>query len=183
MGKNLNPCAVREPALIFVMGVGGSGKTTAARSLAGELGAGWAFLDADDFHPPANKAKMAAGTPLTERDREPWLAALRARLDEAGRTGGNIVLACSALRRAHRDALIGRRESSRMRVTLVYLKASRELLRERLAARRGHFLNPSLLDNQLAIFDEPSAEEAARMIVVEAALSEREIVSAIRRAL
>lgn len=168
---------MKNNTIIFVMGVGGCGKSTVAQKLARELGAGWTFLDADDFHPDANKAKMAAGTPLNEDDRKPWLAALRARLDAASRARENIVLACSALRRAHREALI----ANPARVKLVYLNASRELLRERLASRRGHFLNPSLLENQLAIFDEPTADEAAALLTVDASRPLDAIVDTIRR--
>src|SRR5438132_7357806 len=108
------------------MGVAGSGKTRVGRALAESLG--WPFYDADDFHPPANVAKMAAGIPLTDEDRAPWLAALRAHIDARLAAGDNTVIACSALKKAYREVLI----ADPGRVKLVYLSGSRELLHDRL---------------------------------------------------
>src|SRR5688572_6091447 len=89
--------------IVVLMGVSGPGKSTVGKLLAEQLG--WSFVAGDDFHPPANVARMKAGTPLTDADRAPWLAALRGRLDEALARGENVVLACSALRHAYQDYL------------------------------------------------------------------------------
>lgn len=127
------------------MGVAGSGKTTVGRTLADSLG--WRFTDADDFHPPANIAKLSAGIPLTDSDRAPWLIALRTHIDASDHT----VLACSALKTSYRNQLIANPD----RVGLVYLQGTREQLAARLATRSGHFAPPSLLDSQLATLEEP----------------------------
>src|ERR1700692_3858644 len=110
------------------------GKTTIARSLAAAKH--WAVLEGDSFHPPANVEKMKAGTPLTDEDRWPWLRAIAAAIDSDLARGVNAVVACSALRRAYRDILIGDRAA----VRLVYLKGSKELIAERMKARKGHFM-------------------------------------------
>jgi gluconokinase len=138
--------------VVIVMGVSGAGKTTVGRRLAAALG--WRFRDADELHPPENIAKMAAGIPLTDEDRWPWLARLRELLQSALESGEDLVLACSALKRAYREALTV--EPARER--WVYLRASRELIARRLAARPGHFMSPTLLDSQLATLEVP--EEA-----------------------
>jgi carbohydrate kinase (thermoresistant glucokinase family) len=139
--------------VIVVMGVSGSGKTTIAERLAADEG--WTVLEGDSFHPPANVAKMAAGTPLTDEDRWPWLRAIAAAIDACLARGENAVVACSALRKAYRDILIGERKD----VRLVYLKGSRELIGERMRARKGHFMPPALLDSQFATLEEPGPEE------------------------
>ena len=131
------------------MGVAGSGKTTVGRALAASLG--WRFTDADDFHPPANVAKMSAGTALTDDDRAPWLAAVRAHIDSRLDARESTVLACSALKQAYRDTLI----DDPGRVKLIYLKGSPELLASRLGARTDHFAPPALLTSQLATLEEP----------------------------
>ncbi|GAB3683328.1 gluconokinase [Angustibacter aerolatus] len=138
----------RSPLLV-VMGVSGSGKTTTGEALAARLGLDYA--DADGFHPPANVAKMAAGHPLDDADRAPWLRAIGTWLAEHDGVGG--VVTCSALRVTYRDVL--RQAAPRLR--LVHVSASREVLRERVGARRGHFMPPELLDSQLATL-EPLAE-------------------------
>jgi gluconokinase len=158
--------------IVIVMGVTGAGKTTVGRLLATELGA--EFLDADDYHPPANVAKMKAGTPLDDADRAPWLARLNAILQEHARAGRSVVLACSALKAAYRSVLLDGLDDAR----IVHLHGSRALLTERLAARRGHYMNPALLDSQLATLEAPSDA-----IVVDVAQSPAEIVRAIRKAL
>ncbi len=144
--------ALRKQVLI-VMGVSGSGKTTIAEALDRRLG--WPFQEGDDLHPPANVAKMHAGTPLTDEDRWPWLDAIAAWIGVRLADDGAGVVTCSALKRSYRDRLVGGRDG----VRLVYLHASAELLRERLAARKGHFMPASLLNSQLEAFEEPGPDE------------------------
>ncbi len=155
------------------MGVSGSGKTTVASLLAGRLD--WEFADGDDFHPPANVAKMQAGIPLTDEDRWPWLAAIAAWIDgmrAAGRGQGGVV-ACSSLRRAYRAVLIGDRPD----VRLVYLKGERAVIGRRMTARHGHFMPTSLLDSQFRTLEEPAADEDP--LVVSVGGTPREIVAEI----
>jgi gluconokinase len=134
--------------VVIIMGVSGCGKSTVGAALA--QARGWRFLDADDFHPAANKAKMQAGTALTDEDRRGWLDALAEQITAHQAKGLDLVLACSALKEAYRERL---RKASRYR--LVYLAGTREVLAERLAGRTGHFMNPGLLDSQLATLEEP----------------------------
>ena len=141
------------------MGVSGSGKTTIARGLAQQEG--WILLEGDSFHPPANIAKMKAGTPLTDEDRWPWLRAIAAREDELLAVGQSAVLACSALKRTYRDILIGDRADT----VLVYLRGSQALIADRMKARKNHFMPPALLDSQFATLEEPGPDE--HPIVVE----------------
>jgi gluconokinase len=136
--------------VVLLMGVAGSGKTTVGTQLAHELQ--WPFFDADDFHPPENVAKMRAGLALTDVDREPWLERLRALIDDLLRARRSAVLACSALRDAYRARLVGGRSRE---VPVVYLRGSEALLRQRLAARRGHFMKADMLPGQLATLEEP----------------------------
>jgi gluconokinase len=137
--------------IVVLMGVSGSGKTTIGRILAGKLG--WAFVDADDFHPAANVQKMHRGEPLTDEDRRPWLAALRQHIDDACERNENLVLACSALKHAYQDYL---REDEPGCVRYVYLEGSEELIRTRLAQRHGHFMPSSLLHSQFETLEPPS---------------------------
>ncbi len=143
-----------HPATILVvMGVSGSGKTTIAKGLAAVLG--WPLLEGDSFHPPANVAKMAPGTPLTDEDRWPWLHAIAAAIDAHRARGQSAVVACSALRRAYRDILIGGRPD----VRLVYLKGARSVIARRMQDRKGHFMPPALLDSQFRTLEEPGPDE------------------------
>ncbi|MCL1871716.1 MAG: gluconokinase [Promicromonosporaceae bacterium] len=135
------------------MGVAGSGKTTVAALLAGRLGA--SFAEGDDFHSPANVAKMAAGHPLTDEDRGPWLASIRDWLAAQRTAGNSAVIPCSALKRSYRDLL---REAGPVR--FVHLTGSRELLTERIQSRAGHFMKPAMLESQLATL-EPLADDEA----------------------
>ncbi len=141
--------------VVIVMGVSGSGKTAVGQRLAAALG--WRFRDADDFHPPGNIAKMTAGIALTDEDRAPWLAVLRELLQNTLAAGEDLVLACSALKRSYRERLSV--EAARQR--WVYLDVPRELIAERLKARRGHYMPPALLDSQFAALEVP--EEALRV--------------------
>jgi gluconokinase len=141
-----------EKTALIVMGVAGSGKSTVARVLADELG--WAFAEADDFHPPANVAKMSAGIPLTDEDRRPWLEDIRAWIDA---TPANAVITCSALRKSYRNVL--RRAHARVRV--VYLAGSVEQLSARIGARTDHFMPASMLASQLATLEPPGSDEDA----------------------
>ena len=136
--------------MVIVMGVSGVGKTTVGERLAAALG--WSFLDADAFHPPGNVAKMATGVPLTDEDRAPWLERLRELMGSALEKGEDLVLACSALKRSYRERLTV--DAARQR--WVYLHAPRELLAQRLARRRGHFMPPALLDSQLETLEAPA---------------------------
>ncbi len=151
-----------KPAVIVVMGVASSGKTSLGERLAARLG--WPFRDADSFHPPENVAKMSSGIPLTDEDRKPWLAAIAAWIDELRATGGNGIVTCSALKRAYREVIVGDRPD----VALVYLKGSRELIGARMAARQHHFMPPALLDSQFATLQEPGADERPLVVPVEA---------------
>jgi len=141
------------------MGVSGAGKTTVG--LAAAASAGVRFLDADDLHSAANVAKMTAGMPLTDADREPWLDAVAASL----RDDGPCIMACSALRRSYRDRL----RQGAPRTEFVLLRATREVLAERLATRAGHFMTEQLLDSQLATLDDPEDDEV--VIEIDAARS------------
>lgn len=137
--------------VVVLMGVSGSGKTTIGKILAEKLG--WTFLEGDDFHPPANVEKMRGGTPLNDADRKPWLAALRERVDAACERGENVVLACSALKHAYRDYLEKHEPEC---VQYVYLHGSEELIRKRLAERKGHFMKPGLLHSQFEALEPPA---------------------------
>lgn len=134
--------------IVVLMGVSGVGKTTIGRLLAADLG--WPFLDADDFHPPANVEKMSRGLPLTDTDREPWLESLRGAIGESLVRGESAVLACSALKEAYRDRL--RVDAS---VRFIHLKADPEVIRRRLGERREHFFVPDLLASQLEALENP----------------------------
>lgn len=150
--SHLQPSNVQPstPQVVVVMGVAGSGKTTVGRLLAEELG--WSFFDGDDYHPPANVAKMAGGQPLTDADRAAWLDALRTLIDDCLARSESAVVACSALRAAYRQRL----GTDRPALHLVYLEGDFETIRARLAARRGHFFDPRLLASQFATLEPPT---------------------------
>lgn len=157
-----------------MMGVAGSGKTTVGPLLAGRLG--WVYAEADDFHPQANVDKMAAGQPLTDEDRWPWLEAIGRWIDERRAAGSPGVVSCSALKRAYRDLL----RRGRPEVRLIFLDGSRELIERRLVARHGHFMKAAMLDSQLADLERPAPEEQVITVSIDA--TPAEIVAAILRA-
>ena len=146
MGANMS----RGVALqVVVMGVTGVGKSTVGTQLAAAIGG--RFVDADDYHPAANVEKMRAGVPLDDNDRAPWLSALNALLREAEARGETTVLACSALKDLYRRMLgegVGE-------FRIIHLHGTRALIAERLGLRRGHYMNPALLDSQLATLECP----------------------------
>jgi gluconokinase len=147
---------------LVVMGVAGSGKSTVARLLADRLDRPMA--EADEFHPEANIAKMRSGTPLTDADREPWLRALRDWISEHDAAGQGTVVTCSALKRSYRDLLRG----ATARVRFVHLNGTREVIGDRMAARSGHFMPPSLLDSQFADLEPLGDDEDGVTVDVDA---------------
>jgi gluconokinase len=150
--------ADQSPQIAVVMGVAGSGKSTVGRHLAAALG--WTFAEGDDFHPPANVAKMAAGTPLTDADRWPWLDAIGRWMAAEAAESRSAVVSCSALKRIYRDRL--RMAWPALRV--VYLRVEREELHRRLAVRLEHFFPARLLDSQLQDLEPPQADEHAIVV-------------------
>jgi gluconokinase len=134
--------------ILLVMGVTGSGKTTVAQLLADRLG--WLFLEADDFHSPANKQRMHNGIPLTDADRIPWLKSIHEELLRQHKQSKNAVLACSALKENYRQML-----AADLPLKVIYLKGSYELIRARLHARHGHFAGETILADQFANLEEP----------------------------
>ena len=152
------------PDLIFngaaiVMGVSSCGKTTVGEALAAKLGV--AFVEGDKLHPAANVAKMSSGTPLTDEDRWPWLAQVGASL----KGDHGIIGSCSALKKIYRQRII---EAAGRPVSFILMHGDKARLQQRIAARKGHFMPPSLLDSQLATLEIPGADEKA--IVVDIAL-------------
>ena len=138
-----------------IMGVAGTGKSTVGAALAHALGL--AFVEGDAYHPATNVQRMAAGIPLTDADRAPWLNALAARLRAAEQAGTGLVMACSALKRSYREVL----RAAATGVTFIYLCGDRGLVAERIAQRHAHFMPPSLLDSQLAALEPPTPDEGA----------------------
>lgn len=137
---------------IVVMGVSGAGKSTLGALLADRLG--WPFEDGDAFHPPGNVEKMRAGTPLTDEDRWPWLAAIAARIARARAEGTGVVVACSALKRAYRDVL----RDGQADVRFLHLTGEPALIMARQAARQGHYMPASLVASQFAALEPPDTE-------------------------
>jgi ribose 5-phosphate isomerase A len=164
-----------KPPILVIMGVSSSGKTTIARELAERLG--WSFEEGDDLHPEANVAKMRAGVPLTDADRQPWLDAVAAWIDRQRASKQPGIITCSALKRAYRRIIIG----DRPEVRLVYLRGGRDLIAERLARRRGHFMPASLLQSQFETLEEPLPDE--RPLTIDIGPPAGQIVDAIIRLL
>jgi len=165
------------PCAIVVMGVSGSGKSTIAARLAERLG--WTFEDGDRFHPASNVAKMSAGHPLTDDDRWPWLQAIAQEIDRVCRSGGHVVIACSALKRVYREVLVRGRDDIR----IAFLQGSQALIAERLVRRKGHFMPPGLLDSQFRTLEPPDAGERPITVSIDAPVESivEEIVRRIER--
>jgi len=157
---------------VIVMGVAGSGKTTVGELLAQEMG--WDFYDADAFHPPENIEKMANGTPLTDADRAPWLAALHDLISTSLKENRPAVLACSALKESYRQTLLEGNEG----VQIVYLKGSYDLLWSRLSLRKDHYMKPQMLQSQFATLEEP-----ANALTVDVSMQVKDLVSEILKQL
>ncbi|MGE5242618.1 MAG: gluconokinase [Betaproteobacteria bacterium] len=157
--------------VIIVMGAAGAGKTTIGRALATELG--WQFVDADDLHPAHSVEKMRAGVPLDDRDRAPWIARIHAAIARALDRREHAVVACSALKERYRQAL----RSDLRPVRFVYLKASADVLKQRLGSRHGHLAGPALVTSQLADLEEPHDEAS---LTLDATLPAETILGAIR---
>lgn len=159
------------PAVVIVMGVSGSGKSTIGMLLAGRLH--WEYEDADWLHPAANIDKMHDGIPLGDEDRWPWLRAIAAWIDETRRAGRHGVVACSALKRRYRELLMGNRPD----VRLVYLKGDEQLIARRIATRHEHFMPPALLHSQFEALEEPGPDENPIAVPIES--PPREVVARI----
>ena len=156
-----------EPALIVVMGVSGCGKTSVGKGLAARLGS--AFAEGDALHTRRNVEKMSAGIPLDDADRVPWLDRIGEALRQGRGDGTGLVVTCSALKRAYRDRL---RRAAGGGLTFVFLRGSRQILWQRLAARRGHFMPISLLDSQLATLEDPKDEAGVVTVDIGGEVSE-----------
>jgi gluconokinase len=154
--------AGKMPCALIVMGVSGSGKSTIADKLAERLR--WSYEDGDKFHPASNVAKMSAGHPLTDEDRRPWLRAIADEIDRVCGAGQRAVIACSALKRAYRDILVHGRSD----VRIIYLKGTQELIAQRLAARKDHFMPPGLLDSQFKTLEPPDTRENPVTVSIDA---------------
>jgi len=152
----------------IVMGVSGCGKSSICKALAENLG--WDFHDADDFHPPANVAKMASGIPLDDSDRAPWLDSLHDLISSSLTQNRPGVLACSALKERYRQQLMKGNDG----VQLVYLKGSYDLIWSRMIARKDHWMKPHMLQSQFTTLEEP-----ANALTVDVSLSIDEIVQEI----
>jgi len=143
-----------EGIILVLMGPSGAGKSALGRALSADIGL--PFLEGDDFHSAHNRARMAAGTALTDEDRWPWLEALANAAKLTAEAQGGAIISCSALRRAYREklqAVAGRR------LLFVFMKAERELLQHRMRERQDHFMPASLLETQLATLEVPTEDE------------------------
>ena len=163
------------PSVVIVMGVSGSGKTTIAALLAGVLH--WELADADAFHPATNIEKMRNGIPLTDEDRSPWLHAISVWIDAVRAARRHGIVACSALKRAYRQILIGDRRD----VQLVYLSGNFELIAHRMAMRHEHFMPLALLQSQFDTLEPPGPDEHPLTVSIDA--SPQEIAAMIVAAL
>jgi carbohydrate kinase (thermoresistant glucokinase family) len=137
------------PRFLLLTGVAGSGKTTTGKRVAAAMQ--WPYFEADDFHPAANRTKMGSGIPLTDDDRAPWLAAIRAKMDEVRAAGGQAVFTCSALKEKYRAVLTGGCDD----VLLVFLHGDFQLIHERVSRRKSHFMKPEMVRSQFAALEPP----------------------------
>lgn len=174
------------PQVLVVMGVSGVGKTTIARALDERLH--WPFQEGDELHPRANVDKMASGHALTDADRAPWLRAVAAWIEARRQAGEPGVITCSALRRSYRDAITGVRPGEhpgvRPGVRIVYLRADRAVIAERLSRRQHHYMPADLLQSQFATLEEPSPDEHVLTVQVHGGVEDivAEIVAKLRGA-
>lgn len=152
--------------IVIVMGVSGCGKSSVAQAIASQNG--WQFIEGDDLHPKANRAKMAAGIPLDDSDRWPWLDTIAKRASRIDAEGGTAVVACSALKRTYRDRL--RQAGSHVR--FIHLHGERDVIAARMAARQGHFMPPGLLDSQFATLELPAPDEPVMTIEITAPIAD-----------
>lgn len=157
--------------IVIVFGVSGAGKTTIGKLLAEELG--WRFYEADDFHSRVNIEKMRSGFPLADEDRWPWLNLLHEQITRSLAAKENAVLVCSALKRVYRERLRVGDD-----VKFVFLRGNCALIERQLRRRRGHFMNPALLQSQFADLEEPEPDEDA--ITIELGRSPKELVEQIK---
>jgi gluconokinase len=164
-----------SPKYLIVMGVASCGKSTLGALLARRFG--WDFIDGDDLHPAANVVKMRAGTPLDDRDRQPWLEKIAGALEAWRAIGKSGVIACSALHRDYRNTIRAAKED----VVFVYLRGDQALFAQRIAARQGHFMPPQLLASQIATLEEPEASEP--VVVLDAALAPEVLVEVVVQAM
>jgi carbohydrate kinase (thermoresistant glucokinase family) len=158
--------AAVKPAVLVLMGVSGSGKSTVALELQRVLG--WKFQEGDDLHPPANVQKMRAGRPLNDADRLPWLQAVARWIDERLAAAEPGIITCSNLKRAYREITIG----SRPGVRLIYLKGDEQLIHDRIVQRRHRYMPPSLLRSQMETLEEPGPDERPVVVTIREAISE-----------
>jgi gluconokinase len=156
--------ASQRPCAMIVMGVSGSGKSTIADKLAERLN--WTYEDGDRFHPASNVAKMSAGLPLTDEDRWPWLQAIADEIDRVCKAGERAVIACSALKRAYREVLVHGRND----VRIIYLNGTQQLIADRLAERKGHFMPPGLLASQFKTLEPPDKSENPVTVSIDASV-------------
>ena len=147
--------------IIILMGVSGCGKTTVGEKLAGQLG--WTFQEGDALHSQKNIEKMSCGMPLSDIDRKPWLNSISQWIDSRYQSGTNGVISCSALKISYRRLLTKNQNN----IHLVYLQGTKELLLKRLAQRTDHFMPPDLLESQLDLLEEPSADEHAIVVTID----------------
>jgi gluconokinase len=154
----------KSPCALIVMGVSGSGKSTIGERLAQRIA--WRYEDGDKFHPASNVAKMSAGHPLTDDDRWPWLRAIAEEIDRVCGAGEHAVIACSALKRAYREVLVHGRDD----VRIVFLVGTQELIANRLAERKGHFMPPGLLASQFKTLEPPEANENPVTVSIDASV-------------
>lgn len=155
------------PKRLIVMGVTGSGKTTVGALLAGRTGG--IFLDGDDYHPAENVAKMSNGTPLNDEDRWPWLDRLGVEIEQAVKMRGSVVLACSALRRVYRDRISVACSEAPF---FIHLSGTPDLISERMAARRDHYMPVGLLDSQFQTLEPIEIDENAVVLTIDAPADE-----------